>query len=76
MWYTGIPDRLVLLPGAVVVFVELKRGGSSSREAKLRPNQVQWIKTLRRLGFTAGLVSGPEALADFLERYVFKTPDF
>lgn len=45
--YPGIPDRLVLLPGPVVDFFELKRpvGG------KLEKLQPMWHRRLRQLGF-------------------------
>ena len=45
--YPGIPDRMILLPGGRVIFMELKRpvGG---RFEKLQP---WWLRTLARLGF-------------------------
>lgn len=45
--WAGVPDRIVLLPGGRVVFVELKRpeGGQMSRL------QVWWMKKLQELGF-------------------------
>jgi len=47
MWYPGIPDRLVLLPGGRTLFIELKRpiGG------KFEPRQPLWLRKLARLGF-------------------------
>lgn len=48
IWYAGIPDRLVLLPGGKVLFVELKRPIGGVFE-KLQP---LWIRKLRKLGFT------------------------
>lgn len=44
----GVPDRLVLLPGGRVGFVECKTTG-----AKPRPQQVRRLEQLARLGFTA-----------------------
>lgn len=44
---TGLPDRIVLLPGGRIVFVELKRP-KGSRVAAL---QLYWRKVLRDLGF-------------------------
>ncbi len=44
--FTGVPDRLILLPGARVVFVELKAPGK-----KERPRQLYVQGLLRRLGF-------------------------
>lgn len=45
--FTGVPDRIILLPGAHIVFVETKQPGKKERP---RQEYVQGI--LRRLGFT------------------------
>lgn len=45
--FAGVPDRIVLLPGARVLFVELKR----PRGGKIAPLQKWWAKQLSRLGF-------------------------
>jgi len=45
--YTGVPDRIILLPGARVVFVETKQPGKKERR---RQELVQ--AELRALGFT------------------------
>ena len=44
--FTGVPDRLVLLPGGALCFAELKRPGQVERQ---RQSFVQ--QRLRRLGF-------------------------
>ena len=44
--YDGMPDRLVLMPGGRVAFVEVKATG-----CKPRPLQIQRHGLLRRLGF-------------------------
>lgn len=44
--YTGVPDRIILLPGGHVIFVELKQPGKVERK---RQRYVQSV--LRRLGF-------------------------
>ena len=44
--FTGVPDRLILLPGAHVIFVELKKPGKKERKRQL---YVQGL--LRKLGF-------------------------
>ena len=45
--WAGIPDRIVLLPGARVIFVELKR----PKGGRLSPLQKIWAKKLIDLGF-------------------------
>lgn len=44
--YTGVPDRIILLPGAHVIFVELKKPGKKERK---RQEYVQGL--FRKLGF-------------------------
>ena len=44
--FTGVPDRMILLPGAHVIFVELKKPGETERR---RQEYVQG--KLRKLGF-------------------------
>ena len=44
--FTGMPDRIVLMPGGKMCFVELKRPGQRERQ---RQAVVQ--KRLRRMGF-------------------------
>ena len=44
--FTGMPDRLVLLPGGVIGFVELKRPGQRERQRQ------QFVQArLRKMGF-------------------------
>lgn len=44
----GFPDRTIILPNGVIVFVELKK----PRTGKLRPAQIKTIKILEDLGQT------------------------
>ena len=44
--YTGVPDRLVLMPGGLIAFVELK--APRKRE---RPRQLYVQDQIRKLGF-------------------------
>lgn len=46
--FDGMPDRLILLPGGRIAFVEVKRYGE-----KPRPLQTARHGLLRRLGFRA-----------------------
>lgn len=45
--WTGVPDRLVLLPGGRLVFVETKR----PKGGRLSKMQLWWAKVLTGLGF-------------------------
>ena len=45
--WTGVPDRLVLLPGGLIIFVELKR----PKGGRLSTMQKWWAKQLIDLGF-------------------------
>ena len=45
--WAGVPDRIVLLPGGIVIFVELKRPKGGKRP----PMQIWWSRKLRDLGF-------------------------
>jgi hypothetical protein len=55
----GFVDRLILLPGGRVIFVELKRpvGG------RLSPQQKQFHDELRNLNMTVVLVKNPSDIA-------------
>ena len=56
--YTGVPDRIILLPGGAVVFAELKRPGEQPRQRQL------FVQSqFRKMGFkVAGCVDSPEAV--------------
>ena len=48
----GVPDRIVLLPGGRVIFVETKR----PKGGKLSPLQLHWDRVLQDLGFRVWVV--------------------
>lgn len=58
----GMPDRMVLLPGAHLGFVEVKAPGK-----KPRPLQEKRQGQLRDLGFKVCVLDGPEEIAGMLE---------
>ncbi len=57
----GVPDRLVLLPGGRIYFVEVKREGG-----KLRPNQRLQVKRIEELGFPVFRCEGFDGVQAFL----------
>lgn len=60
--WSGVPDRIVLLPGGVIYFVETKR----PKGGKLSALQIKWQEWLTRLGFSCWVVWTFEDLAAFL----------
>lgn len=59
----GVPDRIVMLPGGKLIFVELK-----ADDGTLRPVQRVQIGRIRKLGQEVRVVRGMDGLEDFLER--------
>jgi len=60
-YVTGLPDRLVLLPGGVVFFAEIKSTGK-------KPTAIQKLvhEKLRRLGFTVHVIDSLKQLNQIL----------
>lgn len=58
----GVPDRIVLIPGGHVVFVELKRPGEV-----LRPLQRYTAEKFSHLGFPVFVVDSESSLALFIQ---------
>ena len=58
----GVPDRIVLLPGAKLAFVELKADGK-----KLRPLQVRRKRQLEALGFSVYCLDGIDQIGGILD---------
>lgn len=59
--YVGIPDRLVLAPGPLLAFVELKRpkGGALSKKQGL------WHRRLRDWGFEVKVLNTKEKIDEW-----------
>ena len=58
----GLPDRLILMPGAKIMFAEVKRPGE-----KPRAIQIQIHNRLRNLGFRVEVVDNKEQIKEILE---------
>lgn len=58
----GVPDRIVLLPGGQVLFVELKRPGETQR-----PLQVHVAQQLRILGFPVEIVDSEQRIGGIVQ---------
>lgn len=63
-WFTGLPDRLCLLPGGVVAFAELK-----TKIGRLSPRQKLVHRTLKRLGFDVYVIDNEIKIKDFERKY-------
>ena len=61
--WAGVPDRIVLLPGGVLIFVELKR----PKGGRLGALQKWWKKNLIDRGFQVWVIWDAEDLAKFEE---------
>ena len=58
----GVPDRIVLLPGRKIAFVELKAPGK-----KLRALQEKRKRQLESLGFSVYVIDGVEQIGGVLD---------
>lgn len=58
----GVPDRLVLLPGGKMAFIELKAPGE-----KMRPLQVRRKKQLERIGFRVYCIDNTTQIGGILD---------
>ena len=67
----GLPDRLILLPGARASFIELKAPGR-----KMRPLQVRRASQITALGFPVVCIDHPDQIRPVLEQLrVWQTGD-
>lgn len=59
--FTGLPDRMCLFPGGIVVFVELKTTGEKPRKIQLAIH-----KKLRELGFRVEVIDTIEGVESLI----------
>jgi len=61
---TGLPDRLILLPGGVVAFVEVKTTGKNASARQM------WVhEKLKALGFRVEVLDSKEGINNFINIY-------
>ena len=60
----GVPDRIALLPGGRVAFIEMKRPKGS----RVDPLQEYWSRVLSRLGFKTYTIFTPGELEQTIQR--------
>ncbi len=60
--WAGVPDRLILLPGKRLAFVEVKAPGEL-----MRPLQVKRKRQLEALGFSVYCIDHPEQIGGVLD---------
>ena len=60
--FDGVPDRLALLPGGRMAFVEVKAPGENPR-----PLQMARHRLLRRLGFKVYVLDGVEQIGGIID---------
>lgn len=58
----GVPDRIVLMPGGRIAFVEVKAPGK-----KPRPLQLSRHKTLRTFGFNVFVLDSPDQIGGIID---------
>lgn len=60
---SGVPDRLVLLPGGKCIFVELKAPGKVPT-----PIQIQQHRKIRALGFIVLVIDSKDKVDEFIRK--------
>lgn len=63
----GVPDRIVLLPGGLIGFVECKAPGKKPRKL-----QEHTINILRALGFVVDYVDSKDKVRNFLGKVMLQ----
>jgi hypothetical protein len=65
---TGVPDRILLLPGGRVIFIEFKKPGG-----RLSERQLLWIDRLKVLGHDVRVIGSMDEARRFVDEIRSKT---
>jgi len=65
--YIGIPDRLVILPNNIILFIELK-----TATGHLTPLQLKWKRGLEKLGCKHYVLRDKSSIDVTLDQYLKK----
>lgn len=60
--FTGLPDRMCLFPGGIIIFVELKTTGEKPRKIQLVVHRM-----LRNLGFRVEVIDTIKGVEDLIK---------
>lgn len=60
--FDGVPDRIIIMPGGIMAFAELKAPGK-----KLRPLQERRKRQLESLGFSVFCIDNPETIGGVVD---------
>ena len=60
--FDGVPDRIIIMPGGIMAFAELKAPGK-----KLRPLQERRKRQLESHGFSVFCIDNPESIGGVLD---------
>ena len=60
--FTGLPDRMCLFPGGIIIFVELKTTGEKPRKIQLAVHRM-----LRNLGFRVEVIDAIKGVEDLIK---------
>ena len=60
--FDGMPDRILLMPGGIIAFVEVKASGK-----RPRPLQMARHKLLRKLGFSVFVLDDESQIGGILD---------
>lgn len=60
--FTGVPDRIIILPGGRIIFAEIKRPGE-----KPRPRQKRVAQILKGLGCEVVVLDDPDQMKEVIK---------